>query len=217
MNNLLFFCLLLLTSCATISHTGSIDSVPPIRDVLDTREACPHLCWLGINPGATATGQAKTLIGNSNSIDQQWTRVSDSDLFARWFVGGSRSSTCTIGIQLEKGVVQSISLGPMPYTVGDMVEIIGQPDQIAITQLTAPDQPYFTYALYYVNRRVTVDVHTTSTNGPQPTDKGYDLWLNAEFYAVTHPQEWGKPQSWLGYGHIQEYLPGLQIPPTSLP
>jgi hypothetical protein len=218
MSKLLFLCcIFMLVGCDTMTKINRVDSLPPIRDVLDASETCPHLCWLGINPSTTTTEQAKTLIGNSNSLDQQWTKISNTDIFAIWFVGGSKSSTCTVSIQLEKGFVQSISMGPMLYTVGDIVELLGQPDQIAMAQLVAPDQPFFTYALYYDKRRITVDVHTTSTKGPQPSDKGYNLWLNVEFYAVTHPEQWGKPQPWLGYGHLREYLPGVEIPPTNQP
>ena len=207
----------MLVGCDTMTKINRVVSLPSIRDVLDARESCPHLCWLGIDPGTTTKQQARVLIENSNSTDKQWTEISDASIEARWLIGGLRSFDCSVGIQLENNVAESIALGPMPYAVRDIVDLLGQPDQIAMAQLVAPDQPFFTYALYYAKRRITVDVHTTNTKGPEPGDAGFNLWLNVDFYAAKHPEQWGKPQPWLGYGHLREYLPGAQISPTSLP
>ena len=57
-----------------------------------------------------------------------------------------------------------------------------------------------------------IGVYPAGETGPDPTDNVLILWLNTEFNYSTPPFSWGKSQPWLGFGHLKDYLPGIEIP-----
>ena len=104
----------------------------------------------------------------------------------------------------------------VPNTIDDFVKLLGQPDQIRISFQKPADAEYVQYAVYFSSRKVMIGVLVTNWTGPEPTDIVYLLWLNTDFIN-NPPFNWGEIQPWLGYGHIKEYLPDIEIPKDATP
>lgn len=213
MKKIIVLSLLLLISCNAIPNEMTGGSLPPIGKTFELSEKCPHLCWMGINPGTTTMEQAKLIISESNQINKQYTQVSEDHISIVWNIGKLKSYSSNVGIQLENGLVKSIDIGVGYYTINDFIKFLGKPDEICATKITAADAIYYTYSVYYISSKIEIDVGIGSQKGPYPSDIADVIWLNSEFYPASHP-EWGITQPWLGYGHLNDYLPGVEILPT---
>jgi len=172
-------------------------------------ESCPHGCWLGINPGTTTAAKAKAILQASNQIDKQSYLVDPDGFVTSWQPENFMNATCTVGVHFEKGVVDTLYVTNVPSTVNDFVRILGQPDLIRIkVQRAIVDS--VAYAIYFSSRKVMIGVLQADWTGPAPSDMG-TVWLNVESDLSTPPVDWGISQPWLGYGHIKDYLPGVEI------
>ncbi len=216
MNKIAYLFIIVLASCQFIPVQTNMTSIPPIRDVLEFSEKCPHLCWLGINPGTTTTEQATVWLRSSDQIDQKTAQISEASFLATWFPGKQVNNPCVLEVDFEAGLVKSITLGSLLYTVDDVISAFGPPDEISVTEIKA-EGSFLTYSIYWNSKKMEIVVHTGGQNGPAPNDLVLQLSLNTDFYEANHPESWGKPQRWIGYGHIKDYLPGVEIPPTNQP
>ena len=101
--------------------------------------------------------------------------------------------------------------------MNNFIRLVGEPDEIYINLATAPGATYIQYMTYYDTERIMIAVSPGSRNGPDPNDLVYALFLNTEFDRANLLAEGENFQPWLGYGHLKDYLPGVQTPPTGLP
>lgn len=197
--------LLLLTSCRSFS---------PI-EAFDVSENCPHVCWLGINPGVTTSTEATTIINKSNQIRQKSIIENKTGIQAGWFTTNSFPNR--IGIYFKNDLVKQISVSNIhPLSVGDLVEILGKPDEIGININKAADSTYVDYILFYSSRQSAIFAFTISNNGPDPTDGIDFLILTDELNREDSPkwliEKYQIRQPWLGFGHLRDYFPGQDIP-----
>jgi hypothetical protein len=174
---------------------------------------CPQICWMGINPGATTLDDAVSILNSSNQIDQEQISISGDNIFATWNARSIIDFTSGIEITSDNGLVRSISLMSLSFTMGDFVNLLGEPDVINIQQDTNSDNMEFiTYSVYYSASKTMITVNIYNNNGPDSTDRISTLILNIELINWTPFPEQGEFQPWLGYGHLQDYLPGVDIP-----
>jgi hypothetical protein len=182
-------------------------------NTLQFNEDCPHLCWIGINPGVTTYQEAKTILSTSNQIDQKWLDISPSEINAAiWHLDSTNTYNGNAAITFENGVVKNIILGNSHIRIMDLINLLGEPDKISYKVLDTPDGPgkILFYAVYFSSHKVMI-YSGGGWGGPDSNDPIKGLVLNTEINTSILP--WYTPiQPWLGYGHIKEYLPDVDIP-----
>ena len=216
---LLILLLVFITGCQLVP-TGLINGFP--KGDFDVKKQCPHVCWLGINPGKTTIEQAKSIISISNQIDQSNTQISGDSITAYWIWGEMKDDPSEAYIQFESGIVKTISLGPLPYKMQDFINLLGEPDNIIAWDLERADGYEIGYQVYFQAQNIVIQVmaggENGNWNGPDPNDNVFAIWLNTELKNDVAPPRFGIIRPWLGYGHIKDYLPGgIQYPPTDTP
>jgi len=197
--------LLLLTGCQSSS---------PI-EAFDAGEDCPHVCWLGINPGVTTEADAKTILKKAYQIKNESIIEDEFGIQAEWYPAGSFPNH--IGITLENGIANQISISNVyPLTVGDLVRLFGEPDEIGISINLAADSTYVDYILFYSARQSAIFSSTINNSGPNPKDKTLVLMLVDKLDLKSSPKwlidKYNIRQPWLGFGHLKDYFPDQDIP-----
>jgi hypothetical protein len=171
-------------------------------EAFDISDDCPYICWLGINPGVTNIGKAGALMAASDQIDQKTFQVAKTYIVVDWFFQKTVTWTSQVSVNYEKGLVKSITIYDLqPATMTDMLRLLGEPDEIRMIQVVAPDHAMpLGYAVYYASRKTVLYAVARGTNGPGPDDTIWTMILNAdEFKNHDCPP-------WLGYEHLQDYL-----------
>jgi len=236
---ILLFLLFMLVSCApapkptptsipvpTPIPASSIHNLrqeyPPSIEAFDTSEKCPHICWLGINPGVTLAEEAHLLLRASNQIDQERFHASPDGIRIYWFTEKQKTDYVEIDISNVIGRVETITFSQLtPFTMNDLVNLFGEPDEISIRVDKPADAEYVSYMVYYTKKKTIMWIMPGSSTGPQPTDHYIQqLVLSTEF--KTLPPSLladydNYRQPWLGYGHFENYLPGLATPVSDVP
>jgi hypothetical protein len=197
--------LLILASCKSSS---------PI-EAFDVGENCPHVCWLGINPGVTTATEATAIINKSNQVRQKSIIEDKTGIQAEWFAGTSFPNR--IGIYFENDLVKQIYVSNVhPLSVGDLIEFLGEPDEIGININKVSDATYAEYILFYSSQQSAIFASTINNNGPNATDGIYILILTDELNRQESPKRFIEKyqirQPWLGFGHLKDYFPGQDIP-----
>jgi hypothetical protein len=212
MKKTVFLILFVLTSCQAFSGR----TAPATMNVFTLNEQCPYVCWLGINPGKTTLEEAKTLLTASNQIDQKSVKIyGNSSIDFVWYDRGLDANLSRVEIEFRDELVSSIFFNNFPFSVNELVSLLGEPSQISITVLMGAHEDYFDYELYFPAQKVLLySSPSGSQNGPQPDDDISRLVLNTEIYKYTLPAWAGKLQPWLGYGHVKDYLQGQELPPN---
>ena len=225
MKKILFSFLILLIGCqstpsSSVIYTlspspqaGIVESVPASISTFQFNEQCPHGCWMGISPGISTLQDAKTVLSASDRIDPKWLQVSDTGISAIWYPDPIDSLPAHVpvhvGITFEDGLVKTISLGPLPFRLKDLTNLIGEPDKISVTLMKGAEREFIAYGVYFSIQKIRIDVDLGEWTGPDPRDYISGLFLNTEFNIASWQ---GIIQPWLGYGHIKDYLPGVEIP-----
>jgi len=197
--------LLLLTSCQSSS---------PI-EAFDVSKNCPHVCWLGINPGVTTEADTKAILNKSNQIKQRSIIEDESGIQAEWYPVNSFPNR--VGITIENGFAKQISISNVyPLTVGDLVSLFGEPDEIGISINLAADATYVDYILFYSTWQSAIFAFTINNNGPDPKDT-IDILMLIDKLDLNNSPKWLVEkyvirQPWLGFGHLKDYFPGRNIP-----
>jgi hypothetical protein len=177
MNRFEILLLIVLTGCQLTPHSIMEKNVVPSIYGFDFSQNCPHGCWLGINPGITTADEAKSTIQASSQVDKQQFLEFPDGIIAGWYPKNSTNATCTVGLRFEKGVVDTLYVTNLDYTVKDFVGILGQPDLIKINvQKGIVD--LMAYSIYFSSRKVMIGVLTADLSGPAPSDTGLTVWLN---------------------------------------
>lgn len=214
------------TLSLTVSPTVSPNTF--LFKVFVADDHCLHFCWLGINPGVTSAEEARTLLEGSKRIDI--VDISETSIEAMW------SNYYHVFVHFEKDLVKSIDFDGLELsssTVKDFIQFLGEPDEVRIATYTTYHCDHIAYLIYYSSQKIMVEVQQGSWDGPNPNDWIDGITLNTEFdnsflqsrsIPKIYDNQLSSPQPWLGYGHLQEYLPGQKLPtgpceplPTSTP
>ncbi|MCX6083235.1 MAG: hypothetical protein NTW32_27220 [Chloroflexi bacterium] len=228
MRKALFLFLLILISCtpAPMSTPIAGNTNSPGQDYLPSIEAfdvsakCPHICWMRINPGVTSAEEARLLLRASNQIDQETFHVSTNGIKTKWFIEKRKTNYSEVAISNVDGHVESITFSQLaPFTIGDLLNLFGEPDEISLRIDKAADAEDISYMIYYTNKKMLIWVMPGSRNGPQPTDHNIEMLVLGTEFKILSPSwlaDYGNyRQPWLGYGHLEDYLSGQVTPPEN--
>ena len=172
---------------------------------------------MGIQPGVTTRKEAWEFLQSSEWVDQKSIRSSEYGFGFSWFVDRQKKFYYKVGIGTENDVVSALSFQLFKnISLEDLIAMFGEPSEISIADSDAPDAIYLYYILYYPEIQVMIDGHNYDYTGPQANDFPRFLGINLEFNGDKLPNWQGGKyvdrQPWLGYGHIEEYLPGILLP-----
>jgi hypothetical protein len=207
--------LMFLTSCQIASNDTTSQSI----QAFEISEQCPHVCWLGINPGVTSVEDAEAQLQASDQIDHKTIVKSENSIEAIWHTKNTINIYSPIGLAYKGSLVQTIYLTLLSgFKLNDFIVLLGEPDEISI-HIEPADNRSIIYTLYYSSSKTMIYSISGGPEGPSPNDSIYILSLNAEFDSSDLPvwraNDYENRQPWLGYGHINDYLPGQVIPTAS--
>ena len=218
MKKIVFLLILLLASCAPArptmpptpmwenSHsapTADWSTYRPSIEAFQFGEQCPHLCWLGINPGVTTAEQAHTLLSASDQVNPTM-EVMDTGIVAKWYTDKAKKLEASVYVRFESGVVKSIAFtGMSPFTLKDFVALVGEPDGINIDMNIYGDVMEMPYGAYYYSRDILLGSELADT-GLHPNDPITTLILNVPYNKDIF-------RAWVGYGHLTEYFEGKEV------
>jgi hypothetical protein len=214
MQKYLLITLLLLIDACNTNMPNSAQARVPRLEAFKVDSKCPHVCWLGINPGVTSSEDALAILMASNEIDHaSFFKRSESRIQTEWKTDKSNLYSADVWVNFEAGLVQSINFGTMaPFRMKDLISLLGEPDEILIRlDHTTDGGDIVTYATYSSTIRTTIYVYPGSRDGPNSEDFIDSLVLNSD---LVFPIGFKKvqPQQWRGYGHLRDYLPGQELP-----
>ena len=211
--------LLLLCSCAPVpvtmpptpdwtkSHsapTADWSGYQPSIEAFQLSEQCPHLCWLGINPGVTTAEEAHKLVTTSDQIDQASLEATETGIVVKWFTEKTHKLDSSVYMRLNNGLVTSIAFDRLaPFTLKDFIALIGDPYGINIDMNIHGDIMEMPYGAYYDSRDILLAGEAAET-GLHPNDPLNSLMLN-----IPYNKEIFRP--WVGYGHLAEYFTGKEV------
>jgi hypothetical protein len=219
MKKIIFLLILLLTCCAPApatlpptpawekSHsapTADWSGYQPSVEAFQFNEKCPHLCWLGINPGVTTAEDAYKIVSTSAQVNRSSLEATDTGILVNWFTEKTRKLNSRVYVRLEKGVVSTISFqGMAPFVLKDLVTLIGEPDGINIDMNIYGNIMEMPYGAYYYSKLILISADSADT-GLNPNDPINTLVLN-----LTYDQKIFR--NWVGYGHLAEYFKGKEV------
>ncbi len=218
MKKIVFLLIFLLTCCTpsptapptpdwTKAHSAPTEDLSGYQvnmTALQVSEACPHLCWLGINPGVTTSAEAHTLLTASDQIDQSNMEVTDTGIVAKWFTEKTKKMVASAYVRFDQGLVKSIAISEMsPFRLKDIVAVIGEPSGINIDMNITGDIMEMPYGAYYFSRDVLISADAADT-GINPNDPVRSLILNVPYNKDIF-------RIWVGYGHLADYFKGKEV------
>jgi hypothetical protein len=179
-------------------------------------QECPHICWLGINPGVTAAEDALVLLSSSSQIDQSsYIDKNETGVRVEWRTKQMGINPIRVGMVFENGIVNRINFSFGIYVkIQEFIGLMGQPDEISIREVKASDASYIEYIVYYTSMNALIFVSTSNETGPDIDDAVSVLYLNItpdEANPLSFMSGQNLRQPWLGFGHLDEYL--LRAPP----
>lgn len=206
--------LIFITGCTLKNSHAPQDGQKSAIYAFEVNDNCPNVCWLGIQPGVTSRDDAIAILEASDRIDHN--TLDDHfeiGLPVKWLmdVGGDTYSWVYFGI--ENGLVQKISFGDLyAIKVSDLIDLLGVPDEISVRLESGLEYSYTRYVIYYHSLRILIGANPIGmVAGPSPDDPTRIMIINTEFDdANMGPQlieDYRHRQPWLGYGHLDEYLP----------
>jgi hypothetical protein len=230
----LFF--MLLTSCAQAPASPSpapanpspVPTSPPSIPVSSSfvyNQECPHVCWMGIDPGVTTVEEAKTIIYSSNQIVEGSDDEEDNPegnkigFGVDWHVKQMGALPTRVAMGFENGIVTTISFSFYgPIKIQEFIDLFGEPDEINIRKMQAPDARYINYVLYYTSMDALIFITNYDESGANPNDPVDILYLNispddpvaSDLINFMVGQDLRQP--WLGFGHLEEYLKNRPSP-----
>jgi hypothetical protein len=207
---------LLLVSCQ-ISPLVSWKATPmtPI-DGFKFDQHCPHGCWMDINPGYTTAEEVKVKLKASSGVELSAWQEDNNEIYvtAKWF---TRHEHCDVDITLDNGIVKNIYFGmPTPFKMSDIISAIGEPDEIGISKSMTPDAGILIpYLVYYRSQQLAIVVGNGRLDGPSLNDDVDLIILNVDKNSIypIYSYEWQHLQPWIGFGHLNDYLPVIKATP----
>lgn len=220
MKKIVFLFILLLTCCAPASSkliatpdwskahskpTADLSGYELNVQVFDGSEKCPHMCWLGINPGVTTADEAAALVKASDQVEPNM-EITDTGIVAKWHTEKTKKLTASVYVRFDpdQHVVKSIAITDMsPFRLKDIILLIGEPSGINIDMNIYGDVMEMPYGAYYFTRDVLIGAESAD-QGLHPNDPVTSLILN-----VAYNKDIFRP--WVGYGHLAEYFAGKEV------
>ena len=176
----------------------------PSTEAFTAGPACPHMCWLEINPGVTPASDAYKILKASDQIDQKTLQATSTGIVATWFTEKSRKLNSSVYLLLENDLVKSISFdGFAPFKVKNLTKLLGDPYGILIDMEVTDGVMYMPYETYYSAQTVLLGSEAAD-QGPNPDDVLTSLSMNISYDTKLF-------HSWLGYGHLKEYFAGKSV------
>jgi hypothetical protein len=176
---------------------------------------------MSIKPGVTTMEEATTLLSASDQFDRESIEITEYGIAVKWHMGATSASFTTwvrIYASDNGADVKSITfVGLDPYTVEDFIDFLGEPDEIFIIIRNAPHGRYLDYALHYPSLNTFFYANPREKMiGPDPGDHIEKMYLDTNL-DDENLEPWiiidnGNRQPWLGYGHLDEYLPNVKLP-----
>jgi len=222
MKRLIFLLVFLLTCCAPkptptptppavdlslVSHslpTGDLSMYTPAVAAFTVGAACPHMCWLGINPGTTTAADALAALKASDQIDQKSLQATDTGIVLKWYTEKSKQLVSSVYLLLENSLVKSISFdGFAPFKLKDLAGLLGNPYGVNMDMEVNDGVLYLPYETYYPSQIILIG-SDAAKDGPNADDGLVSLSLN-----IKYDNQIFRP--WLGYGHMKEYTVGKQV------
>lgn len=218
MKKIFFALLLLLTCCApgkatpfptqdwTKAHsapTADLSGYQTNISAFQAGDACPHLCWMGINPGVTTADEAHTLLKDSDQIDQNM-EVTDTGIVTRWYTEKTKKLSASVYVRFDQGVVKSIALSETsPFILKELIALAGDPSGINIDMNIYGDVMEMPYGAYYFSKQILFSADATE-EGVQPNDPVRSIILNVPYNNALF-------RTWVGYGHLADYFKGKEV------
>ena len=174
-------------------------------------QECPHICWLGINPGVSTMDEARKLLSGS----RQFSPIDEDDTGFRikWHTKQMSEKTADVyvGIVGESGIVNSVNfLFPANVTVKNFIELLGEPDDISVMKQETAEITYVEYVLYYTQEKVLISSNTKDLTGPEVNNPLSVVYLNIDLSSNNLPNwisdQISLRQPWLGFRKMDEYL-----------
>jgi hypothetical protein len=189
----------------------------PSIESFEVSERCPHVCWLGINPGATTVEDANSILRSSNRINQK-SLQSSIDGRIEWYAGKFDTFGWSVGLPRKNDLIESINFsgGATPFVLSDFISLLGEPNEIGIRIERPADAVYITYTVFFSKTNTRIFVVVGNDKGPNPNDRVDELFLNTDFnngdFSNWYRELINSSQSWQGYGHLKEYLSDQKVP-----
>lgn len=218
MKKIFFVLILLLTCCAPgpaampptpvweNSHsapTADWSGYQPNIEAFQFGEKCPHLCWLGVNPGTSTAEETHTILSASDQINPKM-EVTDTGIVAKWHTDKAKKLEASVYVRFENGIVKSIAFTDMaPFTIKDFIALAGEPDGVNIDMNIYGDVMEMPYGAYYFSRDILIGSESADT-GLNPNDPVTNLILNVPYNKEIF-------RAWVGYGHLTEYFKGKEV------
>jgi hypothetical protein len=215
-----FFFMMFLVGCSSIPA----DNLAPVS-LFNVSESCPNVCWLGIQPGVTTAEEAYQILLNSKYIDRKsvdWYKSPNEwypdGISARWLTEPPRGRYVDVVLNIENDKILTMWFDDLwSITLQELINIFGEPDKISIFYVRySPGWPYIEYTLFYHVPEITVHFFSlTELTGPDPGDVVNRLILNQSDFenpGSDYHELYEDSQPWLGYGHLEEYLPDEEKP-----
>lgn len=183
----------------------------PSVEAFQFNEQCPHLCWLGINPGVTTLEEAKTIVQSTDSVDPNM-EITETGIVLKWHTEKTKKLISSVYIRFDQGVVASIAFQEMaPFNLKNFIDIAGDPTGVNIDMNIYGDIMEMPYGAYYAPGKILVGANAADT-GLNPNDPVSSLILNVAYEEKLF-------RKWVGYGHLAEYFAGKGVHqhPTSNP
>ena len=214
MKKILPLLFILLTGCIFMQSEPQQDYKHPV-ETFEYSERCPNICWLGIQPNITTKDEVRAILKASDLIERKSIEWSDNEVTALWSVKYIGPVNAHIDVGIEDDMVSYIAITqPHPLTTADLIELLGSPEEISI--FVDHSTSFTWYYLYYFSLRVIIEAWNNrgEVAGPQPNDDimFFMVDITDNDLLGKHQRIYEEAQPWLGYGCLEEYLPGEEIP-----
>jgi hypothetical protein len=162
--------------------------------------------------------EAEVLLQASNQIEHKSIFWSEEGIRLLWYTRKTEYSYSYVYLTTNNDLVQTIHFTTLSnFTLEDIINFLDEPSEISISMQKTADAWINTYTLYYPQSKTMIySGKANDLTGPSPDEYIEILSLNADFDSDDLPpwraDDYENRQPWLGYGHLEEYLPGVEIP-----
>jgi hypothetical protein len=195
-------------------------------EAFEFSQNCPNGCFLGMKPLVTTLTEANHILQSSPNIDQTTISIlhdggliltenpddeaveqmKEGDILqAAWLPIDNKDFGFYTHITVVDDRIDKIDAQPLSTTIGDFVNILGEPDKIQVHGEQPPDADYWiSYSMFFSKWRVQLHVFAASIEGPKPDDEIYFVILNQK---INEPNWY----EWKGYKNMKVYMTSEQL------
>jgi len=212
MKKIFFLLMLLLASCAPATvdpnktrslPTADWSAYQPYIESFEFSKKCPHMCWLGINPGVTTGQEAQAILEASDQI-QEITQSTETGILVKWYTEPTKKLHTTVYLFMENGVIKTLSFQELPpFTLQNFIGLVGEPDGVNIDMNVYGDVMEMPYSVYFYEEEIVIGAQAADS-GPHANDALINMTLNIPYKREIFRQ-------WVGYGHLKEYFAGKEF------